>query len=294
MQSPKKASIPVRKAVITAAGYGTRFLPATKSLAKEMFPIVDKPAIQYLVEEAVASGIKEILIITSRGRGAIEDHFDRNPELNEHLIAHGRKDLVEELEKLENLAEILYARQKDCRGLGHAVLCAERFVGNEPFALMLGDDLVKGKIPCLRELIEVHEKFNSSVVAVSRVKAEETRNYGIAIAKEYGKTFLAEGFVEKPQSNPPSDYAILGRYILMPEIFPELRRTPFGRNNELQVTDAINSLCKNGSVYAHEISGKWLTVGNKADYLKAILSYAVERKDLGDFREFLKDLAKTN
>lgn len=290
MKTDSKKFPEVKKAVIPAAGLGTRFLPITKAMPKEMLPIVDKPAIQYIVEEAVASGITDILIITGRGKRAIEDHFDRNTELNELLRAKGKNAELNELEKIEDMADIHYVRQKEALGLGHAVLCAEKHIGDEPFAVMLGDDLVMGKEPCLKRLIEIYSKHNAGVVAVEALPMELVSKYGIVKGKNYLDTFLVEGVVEKPsQEKAPSNLAILGRYVLKPGIFGILKQTPYGKGNELQLTDALNSLCRQEKFLAHKIEGKWYTVGDKLEYLKTILAFASQRKDLGsEFRDYAR------
>ena len=233
----------IRKAIIPAAGLGTRFLPATKAQPKEMLPIVDKPTIQYIVEEAVASGIEEIVIIIGRGKRSIEDHFDKSYELEDALLKKNQLDMLEEVQKISNLVNIYYVRQKEPKGLGHAILCAKSFIGNEPFAILLGDDIVMSDTPCLKQIINVFEYCNSSVVAVQSVPDKEIHKYGIIKPKGSdieSNLFYIDSLVEKPsKEEAPSNYAIMGRYVLRPEIFDILARIPIGHGNELQLTDAI-------------------------------------------------------
>ncbi len=284
----------VRKAVIPAAGLGTRFLPVTKALPKEMLPIVDKPAIQYIIEEAVNSGINDILIITGRGKRAIEDHFDKAFELEHILKQKGKLNLLKELERIENLADIHYIRQKEALGLGHAILKAKKHMNGEPFVVMLGDDIVKSKIPCTKELIEHSVKLNSSVIAVEQIPKEKVNRYGVIKAKKINgqdDLFLVEDLVEKPSiKEAPSNLAVLGRYVLTPEIFDYLEKTKPGKNNEIQLTDALRAMNKDKQIYAHKIKGRWLTVGDPVNYLRTILEFSFERPDLlSEFKKFLKD-----
>ncbi|HID95382.1 MAG TPA: UTP--glucose-1-phosphate uridylyltransferase GalU [Candidatus Latescibacteria bacterium] len=282
----------VRKAVIPAAGLGTRFLPATKALPKEMMPIVDKPAIQYIVEEIVNSGIEDILIITGRGKRAIEDHFDKSFELNSVLREKERHSLLETLEKIERLADIHYLRQKEALGTGHAILKAKNHIAGEPFAILFGDDLVRAKTPCIKQLIDLYEKYSASVLAVTEVSEEEIPSYGVIKGKNIGDVYLVEDLVEKPEARKaPSNLALLGRYVLEPEIFDVLERTPYAEDNELRLTDAIKTLSKDHVVYAHKIEGEWFTVGDRLSYLITTIEYALIREDIGQkFRSYLGKL----
>jgi len=282
----------VRKAVIPAAGLGTRFLPATKALPKEMIPIVDKPAIQYIVEEIVNSGIEDILIITGRGKRAIEDHFDKSFELNTTLKEQDRLSLLETLENIEKLADIHYLRQKEALGTGHAILKAKDHIGDEPFAVLFGDDLVRSQVPCIKQLINLYEKYNSSIVAVQEIPPEKVSNYGVIQGKMINDVYLVEGMVEKPEpGKAPSNLALLGRYIFEPGIFEALEKTPPAPNGELQLTDAIKGLIKSKAIYAHRIQGKWFTVGDRLEYLKTMVAFALERADIGpEFETYLRGL----
>ena len=282
----------VRKAVIPAAGLGTRFLPATKALPKEMIPIVDKPAIQYIIEEIVASGIEDILIITGRGKRAIEDHFDKSLELNHVLREKDRTAMLETLETIEELADIHYLRQKEALGTGHAILKARYHIGNEPFAVLFGDDLVVSEEPCLAQLLRLYDKYSASILAVQRVPLQEVSEYGIIRGKPINEVHLVEDLVEKPRpEEAPSNLALLGRYILEPDIFDILDKTPFSQRGELELTDAIRTMVKDKVVYAYEISGKWYTVGDRLSYLKTTVEFALRREDLkGPFGEYLKGL----
>ncbi|RKY59657.1 MAG: UTP--glucose-1-phosphate uridylyltransferase [Candidatus Latescibacterota bacterium] len=282
----------VRKAVIPAAGLGTRFLPATKALPKEMIPIVDKPAIQYIIEEIVASGIEDILIITGRGKRAIEDHFDKSFELNQVLRERERTAMLETLETIEELADIHYLRQKEALGTGHAILKARYHIGNEPFAVLFGDDLVVSEEPCLAQLLRLYDKYSASILAVQRVPPQEVSEYGIVRGKPVNEVHLVEDLVEKPKpEEAPSNLALLGRYILEPDIFDILEKTPFSQRGELELTDAIKTMAKHKVVYAYEISGKWYTVGDRLSYLKTTVEFALRREDLKEpFWEYLKGL----
>lgn len=282
----------IRKAVIPAAGLGTRFLPATKAQPKEMLPIVDKPAIQYIIEEAVQSGIEEILIITGRNKRAIEDHFDRNVELELNLKAQGKYDLLGLVEELSNVT-IHYVRQKDAKGLGHAVLCAKQFVGNEPFAVLLGDDIIDANVPCLKQLIEVYHDKPGTVLGVQEVARDRVCNYGI-VKPEHVKNRLwqVSDLVEKPTvEEAPSRLAVLGRYIIEPEIFDILENTQPGRGGEIQLTDALKSLALSKPVYAYCFEGRRYDVGDKQGYLEATVEFALKRPDLRD--KFLRYLVQT-
>ena len=280
----------VRKAVIPVAGFGTRFLPATKATPKEMMPIVDKPIIQYIVEEAVASGIDTIIFVTGRHKRAIEDHFDYAPDLEEALERAGKEELVNLVREVSNLANFIYIRQKEQLGLGHAILTAEPAVGNEPFAVLLGDELIiNHEYPGLKQLIDVYKKFGKSVIGTTEVPKEETYKYGIVEG-----TFIEDNIrlvnylVEKPEpEEAPSTSAIIGRYILTPNIFDALRRTPFGKGGELQLTDALMTLRKDEVIYSKDLEGKRHDTGNKLGYIKAILDFALEREDTKDFMKEL-------
>lgn len=282
----------VRKAVIPAAGLGTRFLPATKALPKEMIPIVDKPAIQYIVEEIVASGIEDILIITGRGKRAIEDHFDKSFELNQVLKERERTAMLETLENIEKMADIHYLRQKEALGTGHAILKAKYHIGNEPFAVLFGDDLVVSEEPCLAQLMKLYDKYSASILAVQRVPLQEVSEYGVVKGKPINEVHLVEDLVEKPKpEEAPSNLALLGRYILEPDIFDVLERTPYSERGELELTDAIRRMSKDKVVYAYEISGRWYTVGDRLSYLKTTVEFALMREELrGPFWEYLREL----
>ncbi|GEL08188.1 UTP--glucose-1-phosphate uridylyltransferase GalU [Salisediminibacterium halotolerans] len=288
----------VKKAIIPAAGLGTRFLPATKAQPKEMLPIVDKPAIQYIVEEAVASGIEDIIIISGRGKRAIEDHFDVSYELEETLRRKDKHSLLQEVQSISNMANIHYIRQKEPKGLGHAISCAEHFIGDEPFAVLLGDDIVHPeKTPCLKQLIDVFDRYHSSVVGVQQVPADETHKYGIIAPKgaEIDPGIIhVDDLIEKPPRNTaPSNYAIMGRYILRPEVFSILNDLPPGAGNEIQLTDAIKVLNESQIVLACEFSGQRYDVGDKLGFIKATVDFALRRKDLSaDVRAYIEKLAK--
>ncbi|MBI4532143.1 MAG: UTP--glucose-1-phosphate uridylyltransferase GalU [Candidatus Latescibacteria bacterium] len=279
----------VRKAVIPAAGLGTRFLPATKALPKEMIPIVDKPAIQYIVEEIVSAGIEDILIITGRGKRAIEDHFDKSFELNYALKEKESNTMLEALENIEQLADIHYLRQKEALGTGHAILKAKNHIGDEPFAVLYGDDLVKSDVPCIKQLINLYEKYSCTILAVQEIPTDKLSSYGVIDGQPINDVYLVEGLVEKPQPDAaPSNLALLGRYVFEPEIFNVLEKTPPAKNGEIQLTDAIRFLTKTKAVYAHSIQGRWFTVGDKLSYLKTVVEFSLEREDLGaEFLEYL-------
>jgi UTP--glucose-1-phosphate uridylyltransferase len=289
----------IRKAIIPAAGLGTRFLPATKAQPKEMLPIVDKPTIQYIVEEAVASGIEDIMIISGRGKRAIEDHFDKSYELEETLAKKNKLDLLAQVQGISDLANIHYIRQKEPRGLGHAIYCASRFIGNEPFAVLLGDDIVKSETPCLKQLIDVYDRYNASVIGVQTVKEEDVPKYGIVSFK---LPFLEknvmelEYLIEKPKKEiAPSNYAIMGRYILHPEIFDILSNQAPGAGGEIQLTDAINQLNKRQTVLAYEFHGKHYDIGDKFGFIKATIDFALERDDLKEeVLNYLMKVVKKN
>lgn len=275
---------PVRKAVIPAAGLGTRFLPATKATPKEMLPIVDKPTIQYIVEEALAAGIEDILVITGRSKRAIEDHFDRSIELEMNLKEHGKEKELEVVRKISDI-RIHYIRQKEPRGLGHAILCAQQFIGDEPFAVLLGDDVVDAKVPALKQLIDVYEKTGSSVLGVQEVPLEKVSSYGIVAshATDEPRTFTVSDMVEKPAvEDAPSRLAVLGRYVINPEIFAILEKTEPGRGGEIQLTDALKVLAEQQTMYAYNFEGSRYDVGDKQGFLEATVEIALKRPDLRD------------
>ena len=285
----------VKKGVIPAAGLGTRFLPATKAQPKEMLPVVDKPAIQYVVEEAVRTGIDDILIVTGRGKRTLEDHFDRSVELEQALHESGKLDLLEEVQQISEMAAIHYIRQKEARGLGHAVATAEQHVGGEPFAVLLGDDIVTATDPLLERMVEVYERYGRSVIAVQEVPREDIHLYG-AIKPEWVEDDLARvvEIVEKPkQKDAPSNLAAIGRYVLTPEIFDAIRETKPGAGGEIQLTDAIALLAREQTVYAFRFDGGRYDIGKKLDYIRATVEMAVDREDLGpELRQFLADLVQ--
>ncbi|WHY66800.1 UTP--glucose-1-phosphate uridylyltransferase GalU [Neobacillus sp. SuZ13] len=286
----------VRKAIIPAAGLGTRFLPATKAMPKEMLPIVDKPTIQYIVEEAVASGIEDIIIVTGKGKRAIEDHFDNAVELEQNLIEKEKYDILERVQYATNLADIHYIRQKEPKGLGHAVWSARNFIGNEPFAVLLGDDIVQSDTPCLRQLINQYEETFSSVIGVQQVADNETNRYGIIDpSKKDGRRYQVNNFVEKPKlGTAPSNLAIMGRYILTPEIFMFLDRQEKGAGGEIQLTDAIQRLNEIQRVFAYDFEGKRYDVGEKFGFVKTTIEFALQHDDLhDDMLDYLKNLVSS-
>jgi len=279
----------VRKAIIPAAGLGTRFLPATKAMPKEMLPIVDKPTIQYIVEEAIASGIEDIIIVTGKGKRAIEDHFDNAPELEQNLLEKGKLDLLEKVQYSSNLGNIHYIRQKEPKGLGHAVWCARNFIGDEPFAVLLGDDIVQSETPCLKQLIQQYEETSASVIGVQTVSDEETHRYGIIDpATKNGRLYQVNHFVEKPEpGTAPSNLAIMGRYILTPEIFRFLEQQELGAGGEVQLTDAIQKLNEIQRVFAYDFEGDRYDVGETLGFVKTTIEFAI--KDV-KMREQLLDM----
>lgn len=287
----------VRKAVIPAAGLGTRFLPATKATPKEMLPIVDKPTIQYIIEEALASGIEDILIITGRSKRAIEDHFDRSIELELNLAAGGKAQELEMVKKISDI-RIHYIRQKEPRGLGHAILCAKQFIGDEPFAVLLGDDVVDGEVPALKQLMDVYDKTGASVLGVQEVPQEKVSFYGIVASEPTvePRTFTVSDMVEKPGvEEAPSRLAVLGRYIINPEVFPILEATKPGRGNEIQLTDALKELAKLQKMYAYNFEGRRYDVGDKQGFLEATVEMALKRPDLKDkFLAYLQTIVSKN
>ncbi|MBN2897990.1 MAG: UTP--glucose-1-phosphate uridylyltransferase GalU [Clostridia bacterium] len=286
----------VRKAVIPAAGLGTRFLPVTKAQPKEMICIVDKPAIQYIVEEALASGIEEILIIMGRNKESIANHFDKTPELDHNLAAKNKTDLLKISEDLSEMANIHFVRQKEAKGLGHAVLCAKAFVGNEPFAVLLGDDIVDGEVPALKQLMDAYETHESSILGVQHVAKDQVDKYGIVDgALIADRTYEVKRLVEKPSVvSAPSNVAALGRYILTPEIFEALEKTPVGKGGEIQLTDGMDILRETQKILAYDFSGKRYDTGDKLGYLKATVEFALKHEVLkDDFKDYVKALAET-
>ena len=284
----------IRKAIIPAAGLGTRFLPATKAQPKEMLPIVDKPTLQYIIEEAIESGIEEILIITGRNKKSIEDHFDRSVELELELEHKGKVEMLEMVKSISNMVDIHFIRQKEPKGLGHAIYCAKSFVGNEPFAVMLGDDIVynEGK-PCLRQLMDCYDEYKTSVLGVQTVPDGDVDKYGIVDGlKIEGNVTKVKGLVEKPSvDEAPSNMAILGRYIITPSIFEILERTKPGKGGEIQLTDALLELMSEEAIYAYNFEGRRYDVGDKLGFLEAAVEYALRKPELKDaFIEYLKSI----
>jgi UTP--glucose-1-phosphate uridylyltransferase len=289
---PKK----IRKAVFPAAGLGTRFLPATKAQPKEMLVLVDKPIIQYVIEEAVASGLTSIIIVTGRGKNAIEDHFDVSHELECLLEQRGKTKLLEQVRSISNLINVSYVRQGEQLGLGHAVLMARDLVGDEPFAVMLGDDIIDAPTPCMRQMMNVFESYGGPVVAVQKVPREEISAYGVIDGEAEGDTgrlFRIRRMVEKPQAmEAPSDLAIIGRYILTPDIFEALEQTPRDTGGEIQLTNALETLKDKRTLYGYHFEGKRHDAGQKLGFLKATVEFALKREDLGGpFREYLRSLS---
>jgi UTP--glucose-1-phosphate uridylyltransferase len=274
----------VRKAIIPAAGLGTRFLPATKAMPKEMLPIVDKPTIQYIVEEAIESGIEDIIIVTGKGKRSIEDHFDYAYELEQTLLNKGKFDLLEKVQEPSRMVDIHYIRQKEPKGLGHAVWCARNFIGNEPFAVLLGDDIVQAETPCLKQLMNLYDNTHSSVIGVQRVPDEETSRYGIVDPTEQqDRAYQVRNFVEKPKlGTAPSNLAIIGRYIFTPEIFMFLDKQEVGAGGEIQLTDAIQKLNQIQRVFAYEFEGKRYDVGEKLGFIETTIEFALQKEELRD------------
>lgn len=285
----------VRKAVIPAAGLGTRFLPATKAQPKEMLPIVDKPTLQYIIEEAVASGIEEILIITGRNKKSIEDHFDKSVELELELQNKGKTELLEIVQNISNMINIHYIRQKEPKGLGDAIYCARHFIGDEPFAVMLGDDIVDNKVPCLKQLMDAYDEYRTTILGVQKVAKEDTNKYGIIDAKFIeDRVYKVKDLVEKPDADKaPSNIAILGRYIITPEIFDILSDLPPGKGDEIQLTDALKELSKKEAMYAYDFEGRRYDVGDKLGFLEATVDFALKRDELKDgFLDYLRKVCK--
>jgi UTP--glucose-1-phosphate uridylyltransferase len=285
----------VRKAVIIAAGRGTRFLPITRSLPKEMMPLVDRPLIEYGVAEALDSGITQIIMVTAQGKSAMEDYFDRSPELEFFLEQKGDKKRLGQVRKLARMVDVCYVRQKEQLGLGHAILTAREIVGDEPFAAILPDDIIDSKIPVLKSMVAIYEKYGAGVVAVEQVSDEDTRKYGIIKARRVvDSIYRVLGLVEKPAtSRAPSRLGIVGRYILTPQIFNVLKVTPPGAGNEIQVTDALSLLLEQQELYAYEFSGVRYDTGTPLGWLKANIALALKRPDIGPgLKEYLKKLAR--
>ncbi|MDY6011752.1 UTP--glucose-1-phosphate uridylyltransferase GalU [Clostridium sp.] len=284
----------IRKAIIPAAGLGTRFLPATKAQPKEMLPIVDKPTIQYIIEEAIASGIEEILIITGRSKKSIEDHFDRSVELELELSKAGKDEMLEMVHNISEMVDIHYIRQKEPKGLGHAIHCAKAFVGDEPFAILLGDDIVyNDEKPCLKQLIDCYDEYKTSILGVQTVPEENVSKYGIVDGIQIeDRVCKVKGLVEKPSiEDAPSNVAILGRYIVTPKIFEILERTKPGKGNEIQLTDALLELINEEAMYAYNFEGRRYDVGDKLGFLEATVEYALRRENLKEeFTDYLKHI----
>ena len=280
----------VKKAIIPAAGLGTRFLPATKAQPKEMLPIVDKPTIQYIIEEAVASGIEEILVITGRNKKCIEDHFDKSIELEIELEKSGKTEMLEMVRNISDMVDIHYIRQKEPKGLGHAIHCAKTFVGNEPFAVMLGDDVVDSRVPCLKQLMDCYQEYNTTILGVQKVPENDVSKYGIVEGIHIeDKVYKVKDMVEKPSPEETnSNIAILGRYIITPDIFEILESTKPGKNGEIQLTDALQTLIGREAMYAYEFEGRRYDVGDKLGFLQATIEFALKKPDLREpFIEYL-------
>ena len=283
----------ITKAVFPAAGLGTRFLPATKAMPKEMLPLVDKPLIQYVVEEAVSSGIEEVVLVTGRGKRAIEDHFDVAFELEEELKAKGKHKILSEVQRIAELVTFCYIRQKKALGLGHAVLTAKRVVGNDPFAVLLGDDIIDAETPVLRQMINVYQRYPGTILAIQKVPRSQTRHYGIIDAKKIEKgIYLVKHMVEKPApEEAPSNLAIIGRYILTPEIFSSLEHTKPGKGGEIQLTDGLKMLMAKQPIYAYEFEGTRHDAGDKLGFLKATVEFGLKNNEFGsEFRSYLHKL----
>jgi UTP--glucose-1-phosphate uridylyltransferase len=291
----------IRKAIIPAAGLGTRFLPATKAQPKEMLPIVDKPSIQFIVEEAIASGIESIIIVTGRNKRAIEDHFDKSFELETILEEKGKTEMLQTVRQIANMADIHYIRQKEPLGLGHAILCARKFVGNEPFAVLLGDDVIQADPPALKQMIDIYDRFQTSIVAVKEVPWEDVDKYGIISPSPKTKAIMCpngshpvEDLVEKPTAeHAPSNLAIIGRYILEPEIFDLLETASPGKSDEIQLTDALRIRNRQKKMLAYTLKGKRYDVGDKLGYVQATIEFALQREDLMPYlKEYLISLVE--
>jgi UTP--glucose-1-phosphate uridylyltransferase len=281
----------IRKAVIPAAGFGTRFLPATKAQPKEMLTVIDKPLIQYSVEEAVSSGIENICVIISRGKSSIEDHFDKSPELESFLKAKGKTDFLKEVQRISDLAEFCYIRQKQALGLGHAVLMAEEFIGGEPFAVLLPDDIFDCRVPAVQQIIDIYEEYGSSVVILKRINKEETRKYGVIDPEKVKPgVFRLKDMIEKPGPERAfSDLGIIGRYVFNPDIFGAIKKTKPDHRGEIQITDAIKILLEKEPVYGYLFKGRRYDAGDKAGYIKATIELALKRPE---FKKIIQDLKK--
>lgn len=281
----------IKKAVIPAAGLGTRFLPATKSMPKEMLPIIDRPVIHYVIEEAINSGIEDIIIITGRGKRAIEDYFDSAPELENYLQKNGKNERLKEIKDISSLVDLHYIRQKEPKGLGHAILKAEKHIGNEPFAVLLGDDIIVDELG-IKQLMDTFEKVDSSVIGVEEVPWEKVSKYGILDFERINELLKVKDLVEKPtRKKAPSNLGIIGRYVLTPKIFDYIRKTEPGHGGEIQLTDALRILLQKQKIYAKEIEGKRYDIGDKFNYVRASIDFALRREDLKDsILEHLKSL----
>ncbi len=286
----------VRKAIIPAAGLGTRFLPATKASPKEMLPLVDKPLIQYVVEEAVASGIEDIIVVTGRGKRAIEDHFDRSIELEENLKGSGKAQLLGQMRNISSLANFCYVRQPEALGLGHAVLCAQHLIGDEPFAVILGDEIIDAPVPALAQLIQIYKERRGPVLGIQKVPPSDVSRYGIVAPRRLASgLYRVEDLVEKPEpAQAPSQLAVIGRYVLSPDIFEILRKTPPGKNGEIQLTDGLRKLATKAPMYAHEIQGNRHDAGDKLGFLIATVEFALKNSSLGpSFSQYLQRRLKS-
>lgn len=283
----------VKKAIIPAAGLGTRFLPATKAQPKEMLPIVDKPTLQYIIEEAVKSGIEEILIITGRNKKSIEDHFDKSVELELELEQKGKKEMLEMVKEISNMVNIHYIRQKEPKGLGHAIYCAKSFIGNEPFAVLLGDDIVDSNVPCLKQLIDAYNEYKTTILGVQHVDVDNVDKYGILDVKHIeDRVYKVKDMIEKPNKDEaPSNIAILGRYIINPSIFETLEKQEPGKGGEIQLTDALKTLSKQEAIYAYDFEGRRYDVGDKLGFLEATIDFALKKENLrDDLLSYMKDI----
>ena len=283
----------VRKAVIPAAGLGTRFLPATKAVPKELLPIVDKPTIQYIMEEVVAAGIEQVILITGREKGSIEDHFDTSVEMENHLKKKGRKDLLKMVQDISDMVTLVSVRQKEPLGLGHAILCAKKVVGNEPFAVLLGDDLIDARIPCIKQMMEVYDEMGGAVIAIQKVPSSQTHLYGIIQGKKVReRIYSVEEMIEKPkQGTTPSNLAIIGRYILPPEIFDRLEKVQPDGKGEIQLTNGLRELVKEMSVFGYEFIGDRYDAGDKWGYLEANIALGLKHPEIAPkIRRYLRSL----
>lgn len=287
----------VKKAIIPAAGLGTRFLPATKSQPKEMLPIVDKPTLQYIIEEAISSGIEEILIITGRNKKSIEDHFDKSVELELELEQKGKTEMLDMVRDISNMVNIHYIRQKEPKGLGHAIHCAKSFIGDEPFAVLLGDDIVDSEVPCLKQLIDAYDEYKTTVLGVQEVAREDVNKYGILDVKHIeDRIYKVKDMIEKPSiDEAPSNIAILGRYIITPEIFRILENQEPGKGGEIQLTDALQTLGQREAIYAYNFEGRRYDVGDKIGFLEATIDFALKRDNIrDDLLNYMKSVIDKN